>query len=112
MTGKIFYMFLLCLMFVFPQKGDQKKMVDMAFANASERLSKYVSRTGREVAALDALAKLLGLKKPPVYIEAYDISNLGESSKVGGMVVFENGRPLKKAYKKRAQVILTLLAPS
>ncbi len=86
--------------FVFPQKGDQKKMVDMAFANASERLSKYVSRTGREVAALDALAKLLGLKKPPVYIEAYDISNLGESSKVGGMVVFENGRPLKKAYKK------------
>lgn len=86
--------------FVFPQKGDQKKMVDMVFANASERLSKYVSRTGREVAALDALAKLLGLKKPPVYIEAYDISNLGESSKVGGMVVFENGRPLKKAYKK------------
>ena len=86
--------------FVFPQKGDQKKMVDMAFANASERLSKYVSRTGREVAALNALAKLLGLKKPPVYIEAYDISNLGESSKVGGMVVFENGRPLKKAYKK------------
>ena len=86
--------------FVFPQKGDQKKMVDMAFANAPERLSKYVPRTGREVAALDALAKLLGLKKPPVYIEAYDISNLGESSKVGGMVVFENGRPLKKAYKK------------
>lgn len=86
--------------FIFPQKGDQKKMVDMAFANASERLSKYVSRTGREVAALDALAKLLGLKKPPAYIEAYDISNLGESSKVGGMVVFENGRPLKKAYKK------------
>lgn len=83
-----------------PQKGDSKKMVEMAFQNATEKLSKQVMRTGREVAALDELAKLLGLKKPPVYIEAYDISNLGETAKVGGMVVFENGRPLKKAYKK------------
>lgn len=83
-----------------PQKGDSKKMVEMAFQNATEKISKQVMRTGREVAALGELAKLLGLKKPPVYIEAYDISNLGESAKVGGMVVFENGRPLKKAYKK------------
>lgn len=83
-----------------PQKGDSKKMIEMAFQNATEKLSKQVMRTGREVAALDELAKLLGLKKPPVYIEAYDISNLGETAKVGGMVVFENGRPLKKAYKK------------
>lgn len=83
-----------------PQKGDSKKMVEMAFQNATEKLSKQVMRTGREVAALDELGKLLGLKKPPAYIEAYDISNLGESAKVGGMVVFENGRPLKKAYKK------------
>lgn len=75
-------------------------MVEMAFQNATEKLSKQVLRTGREVAALDELGKLLGLKKPPVYIEAYDISNIGESAKVGGMVVFENGRPLKKAYKK------------
>lgn len=83
-----------------PQKGDAKKMIEMAFQNATEKLSKRVARTGREVAALDELAKLLGLKKPPLYIESYDISNLGESAKVGGMVVFENGRPLKKAYKK------------
>ena len=75
-------------------------MVERACQNATEKLSKQVMRTGREVAALDELAKLLGLKKPPAYIEAYDISNLGESAKVGGMVVFENGRPLKKAYKK------------
>ena len=83
-----------------PQRGDSKKMVEMAFQNATEKLSKQVLRTGREVAALDEIGKLLGLKKPPVYIEAYDISNIGESAKVGGMVVFENGRPLKKAYKK------------
>ncbi len=83
-----------------PIRGEHKKTVLMAFNNASERLSKTVSRTGREVAALDELTKLLGLPRTPAYIEAYDISNLGESDKVGGMVVFENGRPLKKAYKK------------
>lgn len=83
-----------------PQRGEHKKMVEMAFSNASEKLAKRVERTGREVAALDELRKLLGLSATPAYIEAYDISNIGESDKVGGMVVFENGRPLRKAYKK------------
>lgn len=83
-----------------PVRGEQKKIVDMAFQNASEKLSKKVERTGREVAALDELKKLLGLERTPAYIEAYDISNLGENDKVGGMVVFENGRPLKSAYRK------------
>lgn len=85
---------------VVPQIGEQKKVVLMAFSNATEKLSKKVERTGREVAALDELRKLLNLKKTPEYIEAYDISNLGESAKVGGMVVFKNGRPYKKAYRK------------
>lgn len=83
-----------------PVKGEQKKLVSMAQNNASEKLSKQVERTGREVAALSELTKLLGLSKTPEYIEAYDISNLGDSSIVAGMVVFHNGRPLKKAYKK------------
>jgi len=42
----------------------------------------------------------LGLEKPPKYIEAYDISNLSSESMVAGMIVFEDGRPLKKAYKR------------
>lgn len=37
---------------------------------------------------------------PPAYIEAYDISNLAGGDNVAGMVVFENGRPLKSAYRK------------
>ena len=57
-------------------------------------------RTGKEVIALEQLAKSLGLSKPPRYIEAYDISNLSSESMVAGMVVFEDGRPLKKAYKR------------
>lgn len=83
-----------------PIRGEQKKLAYMAQSNASEKLSKKVERTGREVVALSELTMLLGLGKTPEYIEAYDISNLGDSAIVGGMVVFHNGRPLKKAYKK------------
>lgn len=83
-----------------PQKGESKQILDMAYKNASERLSKFLSRTAKEVSALEELTTILGLSKAPEYIEAYDISNLGESDIVAGMVVFQNGRPLKKAYKK------------
>ena len=81
------------------KRGKGLRLIMMAKANAGDSLAIKVGRTGREIAALEALGKLLGLPEPPLYIEAYDISNLGSSSMVAGMVVFENGRPLKKAYK-------------
>lgn len=86
--------------FLFPKKGNMLKYVMMAKNNAEEYLSIKNNRTGREVEALDELGEILGLKKPPMYIEAYDISNFSSSSMVAGMIVFENGRPLKKAYKR------------
>ena len=85
-----------------PQKGERKKLVEMAYNNAVEQLSLKVQRTGREVAALEELGRLLGLPSTPYYIEAYDISNWGETARVGGMIVFENGRPLKSDYKRFA----------
>ena len=85
-----------------PQKGDRKKLVEMAHNNALEQLSDRVQRSGKEVAALEQLGNLLGLASPPLYIEAYDISNWGETGRVGGMIVFENGRPLKSDYKRFA----------
>ena len=83
-----------------PQRGQSLRLVEMARNNAAQSLSLKTRRTGREVAAVDELGRLLGLEKPPVYIEAYDISNYGGQTIVGGMVVFENGRPQKKLYKK------------
>ncbi len=82
------------------KRGKGLRLIMMAKANAEDSLAIKVGRTGKEIAALEALGKLLGLPEPPLYIEAYDISNLGSSSMVAGMVVFENGRPLKKAYKR------------
>ena len=83
-----------------PERGEQLRLVKMACANAAQNLAHKVERTGKELAALDELARLLGLAMPPQYIEAYDISNLGSETVAAGMVVFENARPLRSAYKK------------
>jgi excinuclease ABC subunit C len=68
--------------------------------NAAERIAQQTGMTGRDASALDELARLLGLPEPPVYIESYDISNTAGSDNVAGMVAFENGRPLKSAYRR------------
>lgn len=85
---------------LYRQKGNMMKYIMLARNNASELLSLHAGRTGKELVALEELSKILGLKNPPEYIEAYDISNLGSSAMCASMVVFENGRPMKKMYKK------------
>lgn len=82
------------------QRGEGLSRVLLAKKNASEYLSMKVGRTVKEINALEDLAKLLGLSKIPTVIESYDISNLGEDSRVGGMVVYRNGRPYKAGYRK------------
>ncbi|MGX8709196.1 MAG: excinuclease ABC subunit UvrC [bacterium] len=83
-----------------PQKGEQARLVEMCRNNAAEQVAQATGRTVREASALDELGRLLGLEQPPLYIESYDISNLAGSENVAGMIVFENGRPLKSAYRK------------
>lgn len=85
-----------------PQRGEGKRLVEMAISNAVEQLAYRVRKNGREIAALEELTQILGLSQPPNYIEAYDISNLGDRGIVGGMVVFENGLPSRKNYRKFA----------
>ncbi len=86
--------------FSVPKKGNQMELLKLAKNNNAEYVALQNNRTGKEITALEQLGKLLGLEKTPEYIEAYDISNLSNESIVAGMVVFENGRPLKKAYKR------------
>lgn len=82
------------------QKGESAKLCEMCLKNASQKLGEYLGQKGTETAALDELAKALGLSKPPEYIESYDISHTAGSDNVAGMVVFKNGRAYKKAYKR------------
>ena len=83
-----------------PQIGEQAQLVEMCRSNAAERVAQRAGIAGRDAAALDELMRLLGLPAPPVYIECYDISNTAGSDNVAGMVVYENGRPLKSAYRR------------
>ena len=83
-----------------PQRGEQKHLVDMCRQNAFETLGQQQGISGRQYAVLEGLRDMLGLKVIPYYIESYDISNTAGAENVAGMIVFENGKPKKSAYKK------------
>lgn len=83
-----------------PQRGNQAELMALCRANAAQKLAAGIGKAGKDTAALDELAGLLGLPCPPEYIEAYDISHTAGSDNVAGMVVFKNGLPFKSAYKR------------
>lgn len=85
---------------IVPQKGKNEQTVKLCKTNAAEKLAQSLGRIGGVTAALDELSKLLGLEKPPVFIESYDISHTAGSDNVAGMVVFKNGQPYKKNYRR------------
>ena len=85
---------------VVPKRGEGLTQVTLAKINAREYLSLKVGRSVKVLGALEELAKMLSLPKPPLYIESYDISNMGEAVKVGGMIVYKNGKPFKANYRK------------
>lgn len=83
-----------------PQRGEQLQLVEMCKNNAAEHLAHQRGVVGKDTMALNTLGELLGLDKTPRYIESYDISNQNGTANVAGMVVFEDGKPLKSAYRK------------
>lgn len=83
-----------------PQRGAQKQLVDMCLTNASQALSDKIERNNRETSSVNELADLLGLGFVPRRIESYDISNTSGENNVGVMIVFIDGRPCKKLYRK------------
>lgn len=83
-----------------PARGEQLEIVNMCRKNAEEKLAIKKGRTGREIAVLDELKDLLGIKKTPEYIESYDISHTAGQDSVAGMIVFKGGKPYRKAYKR------------
>lgn len=83
-----------------PLAGEGKTLLEMTEKNAAEKLSRVLSANDKRSAPLHELQELLGLQKLPYYIEAYDISNTNGHENVAGMVVYVDGRPYKKAYRK------------
>ncbi|NIS81824.1 MAG: excinuclease ABC subunit UvrC [Anaerolineales bacterium] len=89
---------------VVPHRGVKKDLVRMAAENASETLAALRARweadRSKHVQAVAELQTALGLPNPPNRIECYDISNLQGTAAAGSMVVFEQGTPNKRLYRK------------
>lgn len=83
-----------------PKTGENLALIEMAHKNAQEKLARILAFDDKKKAALHELQELLGLENFPEYIESYDISNMAGSENVGGMIVYRNGRPLKKNYRR------------
>lgn len=89
---------------VFAPHGVNKLLLDMAKENANEYLTKHIEKErlkyNNTLGALKVLKEKLGLSRVPLRMECYDISNISGTNKVCSMVVFKNGEPSKKDYRK------------
>jgi excinuclease ABC subunit C len=87
-----------------PERGEKKQLVQRAVANARESLqqarARWLADTGKKREALEQLQDALSLPEAPARIECYDISNIQGTSAVGSMVVFVDGHPRAKEYRK------------
>ena len=84
---------------VTPQRGAKADLIRLANHNAVEEVERATTREERQNKLLEALGKMMALDGAPKRIESYDISNTGSDDIVASMVVFENGRPLKRDYR-------------
>lgn len=85
-----------------PQKGDKKKIVDMALKNAKHNIERMKTEQIKEKMkqnSLIELAQSLKLEVIPDRIESYDISHTSGEENVAAMAVFKNGKPSKKDYR-------------
>lgn len=82
-----------------PERGEKKRVVEIACDNARELILHQRSTTKRSDDFLTGLARLLGLESVPLRIEAYDISNNGENDTTAGMIVLEDGKFCKGKYR-------------
>ena len=82
-----------------PQRGDGRRLCDMALENAKETARQNRLAIEREDKSIKRLAELLGLHEIPKRIEAYDISNFGNESIFASMVVYADGKLKKSDYR-------------
>ncbi|OQY48186.1 MAG: excinuclease ABC subunit C [Desulfobacteraceae bacterium 4572_87] len=80
----------------FPQRGEKKKLVEIAVANAGNLLAGH--QITRKEALLESARSILSLRKTPRTIEGLDISNLQGEYAVGVVVAFKDGEPDRGHY--------------
>lgn len=87
-----------------PERGFKRRIKDMAQENAEKYLKdkklQWEYQSAREEGAVIKLQEILHLPRRPERMECFDISHNQGAETTGSMVVFENGRPNKKEYRK------------
>ena len=83
-----------------PQRGQRRELLDIANRNAREEVERVTSDAERTAGTLRLLQELAELPALPRRMESYDISHTGGADQVASMVVFVDGRPLKRDYRR------------
>ena len=83
-----------------PVRGDGVRLIELAQKNAREEAERVTTKAERAAGVLSVLQGMLGLPEPPARLESYDISNTAGTDIVASMVVFTDGKPCKKDYKR------------
>ncbi len=92
--------------FTVPKIGDRKKLLDLSTRNAKYLKMEYDKRQAategksRQKIILEQLQKDLKLPALPTHIECFDNSNIQGTNPVASCVIFKNGKPAKKDYRK------------
>lgn len=88
---------------VIPQKGEKKKLLDIAFENANNALKSRIKTRINDIEqrtnALNDLRIQLSLRRAPLRIECFDISHIQGTNTVASMVVLDDGLPKKSDYR-------------
>jgi len=83
-----------------PKRGARVKLIELAGRNAEESFKRKSAEKQKELYLIQRVKEALFLSKLPVSIECFDISNIQGNLAVASMVRFENGKPVRKRYKK------------
>ena len=86
--------------FIVPSIGIKKKLMDLAIQNSKYNIEHINKKKNDTDNVLNVLKEKLLLEKTPYRIECFDISNMHGKNSVGSMVVFNNGQPDKKQYRR------------
>ena len=91
--------------FIIPQRGDKKKLLDIAVKNATQRrtdrlrMMEKLNPEQRTTRTLTTMQRDLRLTALPRHVECFDNSNIGGKDAVASCVVFRNAKPSKKEYR-------------
>ena len=83
-----------------PRRGEKARLIELARQNADKELQERLAASASGRSLLEGLQRRLRLRRLPQRIECFDNSNIGGSAAVAGMVVFEDAKAAREAYRK------------